>query len=268
MKAIFTGITAFAFGAIMTTAVLADGEPRSESLKDTPVAAAGRYDWSGGYFGAHIDFGTGDSKLKETLPTIGPVLPLLGIPGALTSKHDVDGIIGGLQIGARRQFGSVVLGVELAGTGSGIEGSTGNCLGIETLAAGLGAPAGLIGSQCKTELNWLSTLTGRAGIALDKFLVYGALGWSVAGVTNTNTISVALPGVPIAFSGSQKDIMDGLVFGAGGEWALMPGISLAVEYLHHDLQSKGSGLLLGGIVTTGTRDLELDTITAKLNVKF
>ena len=268
MNKIFTGIAAAALGATMTTAALADGESRGGSLKDVPVAAASVYDWSGGYFGGHIGYGSADSKLTETLPTIGPFLPLLGIPSALSSTHDVDGVIGGLQIGARRQFGSIVLGVELAGTGSDMQGSTGNCLGIESLAEGLGAPAGLIGSQCKTEVNWLATLTGRAGIAFDKFLVYGALGWSVAGVTNTNTISIAIPGLPIALNGSQKDVMDGLAFGAGGEWAFMPGLSLAVEYLHHDLQAKNSGLLLGGILTTGTRDLELDTITAKLNMKF
>jgi hypothetical protein len=110
------------------------------------------YDWSGGYFGGHIGYGSADSKLRETFPT-GPILPALGIPNSFTSTHGVDGFIGGLQVGARRQFGSFVLGVELAGTGSSMEGSTGNCLGIEALAAGFGAPAGLIGSQCKTEVN-------------------------------------------------------------------------------------------------------------------
>lgn len=268
MKAIFTGIAAAAFGAMITTAALADGGPRSGSLKDMPVAAGGTYDWSGGYFGGHIGYGSADSKLTETLPTVGPLLPLLGIPSTLSSTHGVDGFIGGLQVGARRQFGSFVLGVELAGTGSGIKGSTGNCLGIEALAAGFGAPAGLIGSQCKTEVNWLATATGRAGFAFEKFLVYGALGFSVAGVTNTNTISVAIPRFPIALNGSQNDVLDGLAYGVGGEWAFMPGMSLAAEYLRHDLQAKSSGLLLGGILTTGTRNLDLDTFTAKLNMKF
>lgn len=48
----------------------------------------------------------------------------------------------------------------------------------------------------------------------------------------------------------------------------MPNMSLAVEYLRHDLKSDGSGLLLGGVLTSGSRDLELDTVTAKLNIKF
>lgn len=265
MNTILKGVTSFAIAIAVASSAYADG-PRGGSIKGATIPSA--YDWSGGYFGGHIGYGAADSKITETLPTIGPLLPLLGIPSALSSTHDVDGFIGGLQIGARRQFGPLVLGVELAGTGSSIEGSTGNCLGIETLAAGFGAPAGLIGSQCKTEVNWLATLTGRAGFAFDKFLVYGALGWSLAGVTNTNTIAVTIPGLPIALNGSQKDVMDGLAFGVGGEWAFMPGMSLAIEYLRHDLQAKSSGILLGGILTTGTRDLELDTITAKLNIKF
>lgn len=90
----------------------------------------------------------------------------------------------------------------------------------------------------------------------------------MAGVTNTNTISAAIPGFPIALSGSQNDVMDGLAYGVGGEWAFMPGMSFAAEYLRHDLKTNGSGLLLGGILTTGSRDLELDTFTAKLNMKY
>lgn len=62
--------------------------------------------------------------------------------------------------------------------------------------------------------------------------------------------------------------MDGIAFGVGGEWAFAPGIRLALEYLRHDLKSESTGLLLGGILTTGTRELELDTISTKLNVRF
>jgi len=87
-------------------------------------------------------------------------------------------------------------------------------------------------------------------------------------VTHSNTISLAVPGFPIALGGSQNDVLNGLAFGAGLEWAFAPNMSLGIEYLRHDLKSEGSGLLLGGTLTTGSRDLELDTVTAKLNIKF
>jgi len=249
MKAL---LTAAVCGAMMTTAALADG-PTLPSATN----------WSGGYFGAHAGYGQGDSSITEDLPTFGAVLP-----AALATTHDADGYIGGLQVGARRQFGQFVVGVELSGSGGNIEGSTGDCLGIETIAAGLGAPAGLVGSRCNTEVNWMATLTGRVGFAFNQFLAYGALGWSVAGVTHSNTISLAVPGFPIALGGSQNDVLNGLAFGAGLEWAFAPNMSLGIEYLRHDLKSEGSGLLLGGTLTTGSRDLELDTVTAKLNIKF
>jgi outer membrane immunogenic protein len=260
MKTILTGLGAAAISTMMATAVIADGGSYG-SVKDDPVVSMPN--WSGGYFGGHIGYGAADSTVTENLPTLGPLLP-----SGLSSTYDADGFIGGLQIGARRQFGSMVLGVELAGTGSGIEGSGGDCFGIETLAGGLGAPPGLIGSRCTTEANWLATLSGRAGVAFDKYMVYGVLGWSVASVTHTHTISAAIPGLPIALNGSQNDIMDGIAFGVGGEWAFAPGMSVALEYMRHDLKSESAGLLLGGILTTGTRDLELDTITTKLNVRF
>jgi hypothetical protein len=41
-----------------------------------------------------------------------------------------------------------------------------------------------------------------------------------------------------------------------------------VEYLYRDLEHRGEGLLLGGIITTGQRDLEMHSITATMNVKW
>ena len=40
---------------------------------------------------------------------------------------------------------------------------------------------------------------------------------------------------------------------------------LGVQYLHADLEPKGEGLLLGGVITNGRRDIDLDTITARLS---
>lgn len=98
MKAL---LAAAVCGAMMTTAALADG----------PTLPTGT-NWSGGYFGAHAGYGQGDSSITENLPTFGAVLP-----AALATTHDADGYIGGLQVGARRQVGQFVLGVELSGSG-------------------------------------------------------------------------------------------------------------------------------------------------------
>ncbi len=35
-----------------------------------------------------------------------------------------------------------------------------------------------------------------------------------------------------------------------------------------ELEAEGSGLFLGGILTSGDREIELNTVTARLNVKW
>ena len=43
---------------------------------------------------------------------------------------------------------------------------------------------------------------------------------------------------------------------------------LGVQYLHANLESQGEGLFLGGVFTNGRRDVDLDTITARLSYKW
>ena len=95
-------------------------------------------------------------------------------------------------------------------------------------------------------------------------MVYGALGYAVAGVDH----SIALSLGPLQASWSQQDVAHGVAYGVGLEFALSKDFMLGVQYLHADLESKGEGLLLGGVITNGRRDIDLDTITARLSYKW
>jgi outer membrane immunogenic protein len=196
------------------------------------------------------------SKLKDNLPSIGFPLP------ELSSTHDVDGFLGGVQLGARRQFGSWVFGVELSLSGGDLNGKTGDCFGLTTLAGGVAT------ATCKSEVNWVATGLAKLGWAHSNWLIYGAAGWSVAGVDHRFSIAVDPTIFPLSISSGQNDVADGFTVGGGVEYAFGNGVSLSVEYLHRDLQSRGSGLLLGGVITTGNRDIELNSVTANMNIKF
>jgi outer membrane immunogenic protein len=233
----------------MSGTALADGS--RGRMAYAPTA----YNWSGVYFGGHLGYGWNDVDLTENLSlTIGGVQPP---PFPLKSSHDADGWLGGVHLGAMKQFGSFVVGTELSLSGADINGNGANCLGITTLIP-------IVGSNCETTVNWLLTGLAKGGFAWDRFMVYGALGYAVAGVDH----SIALTLGPLQANWSQQDVAHGVAYGVGFEYALSKDFMLGVQYLHADLEAKGEGLLLGGFITNGRRDIDLDTITARLSYKW
>lgn len=224
-------------------------------------AAAGdglyRYDWSGAYVGANIGGTWGDSDLTENLP---PFLAL--IPGAPTSFNDsfgVSGWQGGVQVGVNKQFTNhLVIGGELRLNSADVSGSTDDCAGSATLTGGI------LNVNCSTDLTWMVLGLGRIGWADDHWMVYGTGGVALAGLEHD--VRVDLVGTPI-LANSQSDVAHGWALGVGGDYAITSAVSVGLEYLHTDLQSHGDGLLLGGVLTTGDRDMETDSINGHINVK-
>jgi outer membrane immunogenic protein len=234
--------------ASMSGVAVADGS------RGGPSYAPAAYNWSGVYLGAHVGGGWGDVDIRETASLAFGGTPFL----AGTQSHDTSGWLGGVHLGAMKQFGSFVIGTEFSLSGADINGNGGNCFGITT------ATAGFIGSNCETTVNWLLTGLAKAGFARDRWMVYGALGYAVAGVDH----SIALTLGPLQLSSSQQDVAHGVAFGAGFEYALAKDLLLGVQYLHANLESQGEGLFFGGAFSNGRRDIDLDTITARLSYKW
>jgi outer membrane immunogenic protein len=240
----------------MTSIAAADGLPGRYG-----AAAVYGYSWSGVYFGSHLGYGWDNVDLTENLSaTVGGVQPA---PFPLRSSHNANGWLGGVHLGAMKQFGALVVGAEFNLDGSNINGSGSNCLGITTLVP-------VVASTCQTDVNWMLTALSRVGFAGDRWLVYGTAGWAVAGVNHRISLSAALPlvGTTAAVDFAQQDVADGLAVGAGVEWAIAKDILLGVQYLHVNLDSRGEGLLLGGVITHGQRDLDLNVVTARLSYKW
>jgi outer membrane immunogenic protein len=220
-----------------------------------------RFSWSGIYGGIHAGGAWGDSKLSENLPN------LLGIlPPSVSSEHGVDGAIGGVHLGINRQFGNIVLGTELRFSGADISGSTGDCFGLTSLINTVAPGAASVG--CESSVNWMASAMARLGYAWDRWLVYGNVGWAVAGVDHSSTISVNPALLPLSLSSAVNETADGIAYGGGVEFAISNSVILGVEYTRTELEADGSGLLLGGVLTTGSRDINLDEIKARLSFKF
>lgn len=244
--------------SIVIGSSLAHSADLGGSLKDEPSGQEyRRFSWSGGYGGVHFGGGAGDAKLIEHLPNLAGLLP-----PSISSKHDVDGAIGGIHVGVNRQFGNIVVGAEVRLSGSGISGSSRDCFGLTTLASGL------ITMECETSINWMASAMARLGYAWSNWLVYGNVGWAVAGLDHRATLSVDPLLLPLALSSAVNETADGIAFGGGFEFAATDSIVLGLEYTRTQLKADGSGLLLGGILTTGSRDVDLNEIKARVSLKI
>jgi outer membrane immunogenic protein len=154
------------------------------------------YDWSGVYVGVSGGWGWGNAKW--TLPTT-----------ASGSVPDNGGVVGGT-LGANFQTGPFVFGVEGDWDYSGI--NTGTTQSICNLT-----------SNCQTGNNWLSTIRGRGGYAVDRVFVYLTAGGAFA------NIQTALNGVVTTRTQA------GWTGGLGVEAAFAQNWTAKVEWLYVNL---------------------------------
>jgi outer membrane immunogenic protein len=113
------------------------------------------FTWSGCYIGAHVGGGWGSKRW--THPT----------NGTLWGDFDADGWLAGGQIGCDFQTGQFVFGIEGTGSWTDIDGS---------------GPYAIVSDIfTNSELNWLATVTGRIGFAVDRVLFYVKGGGAWAG---------------------------------------------------------------------------------------
>lgn len=232
---------------------LADGMERPGGKGFVPLT----YNWSGVYFGVNAGYGWGESDVTEN-----PIQLLGIIPSSFGSSNDVNGFIGGVHLGLNKQFDHWVLGGEFRLDGANIDGSTGDCAGLTSV---VGVP-GLVRFDCSSKVNWVAAALARLGYAQDRWLAYGTLGWAVAGVSYNASINVPIIG--LSLPSGQNDTADGFAFGGGVEYALSDSLTLGVDYTRMNLKDDGGGLLLGGILTSGNREIDLNTVTARLNLKW
>ena len=204
------------------------------------------YSWSGVYFGGHVGGGWADVDLSEALIIAGP-----GITPVDAELHG-QRLARWCPPGRDEAIGSIVTGVELNVDGADINGSASGCAG---------GPAAIV---CESKVNWMTSGLARLGVAWDRWLVYGTLGYALAGVDH----SVSAPVGAFTISFNKQDIAHGIAFGGGLEFAVSKDLMFGVQYLHANLEAQNEGLLLGGVITNGQRDLDVDIVTARLSYKF
>ena len=218
---------------LMTAAAASAADLPARPVYKAPIAAPA-FSWTGIYIGGNVGYGWGRTRGTAAVSA----------PGALPGQFDLDGIVGGGQIGTNYQVGNWVLGVEVDYQGASVDGSN---------------TAGVFNDTAKVER--FGTVRGRLGYAWDRWMVYGTGGYAFAARTNYAFVT------PAALSGSASRDLDGWAAGGGVEYAFAPNWSAKVEYLHLNLDTKTfTGLPCGAAGCTVGADV--DTVRVGVNYRF
>ena len=206
-----------ALGIVAAGAASAADLPSRKGPVAAPVYLPPAFTWTGFYVGANAGYGWGNVNAN-----------------GWANVGDLDGFVGGGQVGYNYQMGQFVLGVEADLQGADL--SSGNNLGLVNV---------------KTE--YFGTVRARVGVAFDRFMPYITGGWAYGNV------KTSIPG--IGFS-SDRSHTGGYAVGAGLEYAVTNNIIAGVEYLYVDLGEKN---ILGAGTKVGT---DFSVVRARLSYKF
>jgi outer membrane immunogenic protein len=212
-----------------------------------PPPAPVYYNWTGLYLGANLGGSWGRVSHEIFDGTA-------GIFEVGVTNHP-DGVIGGGQIGYNWQFGpwfgwgtGTVLGIE-----ADFQGASQRSTIDEAFSDPRFGPVTFSGSV-EDKLEWFGTVRGRAGIAVDRVLLYATGGWAfgerrLSGpLTSSNAAGLI---ATTAFSNSSR--MDGWTVGGGIEWAFLGNWTAKFEYLYIDFGSPSNVAIPGGpfVITSG-----------------
>jgi outer membrane immunogenic protein len=167
-----------------------------------PVTPAPVMTWTGFYAGLNAGYGWANVSVSGS-----------------GSSSDLDGFVGGGQIGYNWQTGPLVIGLEGDFQGS-AQSTSDSALGITV----------------DQDLRWLATLRGRLGYASGPWLFYvtGGAAWL------NYQLTVSAGGASV----DADDTKGGWTLGGGVEWMFAPKWSAKLEYLYVD--TGDTNVTLGG----------------------
>lgn len=216
-----------ALGLVAAGAASAADLPSRKGPVVAPVYVPA-FTWTGFYVGANAGYAWGNVN-ASTAWGWGS--------GRSTTIGDLDGFVGGGQVGYNYQMGQFVLGLE-----------------ADLQGADLNTGRNIYGDRVKTE--YFGTVRARLGVAFDRFLPYVTAGWAYG---NVKTSFSDLAGNIYSNDNSHTG---GYAVGAGLEYAVTNNIVAGVEYLYVDL---GDKRVLGSNVKVGT---DFSVVRARLSYKF
>ena len=228
-------ITSAAVLAALTTAASAADLPR-RALPPAPIPLP-VFTWTGAYFGINAGYIT---STNESVNTAGSFRANNGAQtGSYTStfKQQRDGFTGGGQVGYNYQFtpgSGFVVGVEADAAYTDLRRSS----SFNSIIGGT--------NTFRQSGDYLGTVRGRVGYAVDRTLFYATGGFAYAGDTYRASLSQTAAGS--VYFGSRARLDTGYAVGGGIEYALptdsvlnvfhSSAVTVKGEVLYYDLGSR------------------------------
>ena len=220
----------------LSSAALADGMPARAVAYEAPFSWTGVYiGLNGGYSWGRGDEGnTAMSHHVSVFRAFGlPAQTLISdntVAGTASGASNVDGWIGGGQVGLNMQARSFVFGIEADLQFSRERGGNTYCSPLPCGATSVSLTA-------NHDQDWFGTLRARAGVLVEpRFLLYVTGGIAYSHFNSDYTVGSGA-GPSITLSDEKKK--GGWVIGAGAEWAIHRNLSLKAEYLYIDYGDVG-----------------------------
>jgi outer membrane immunogenic protein len=264
-----------AAGILAVTMTAAAAADMRMPMKAPPIVEP-PFSWTGFYLGGNVGYSWGRARTDQddvttattttrlfrgttppaneiigTSPFNAPtgVFPFTTIATAATAtsgRTNVNGVVGGAQLGYNWQFDRWVFGLETDIQGSDERGRISVC---DTVGCRLGATIG----SADVRLRWFGTARPRIGfLPIDKLLLY-ATGGLAYGQLTSNYISGINGGSLTA--GAINTTRVGYTVGGGVEGAIDRHWSVKGEYLFMDLGRFSTALGTGAVTTTTTTTL-------------
>jgi len=244
-----------ATGALLSSAAFAADPVLIEPVPAMAPVPVG-YNWSGFYIGAFGGYGWAEVEVTDEdgfaigTPVVAPS----------TFEYDAEGWNAGVLAGYNRQWGWFVGGVEAE-------------LGWLDLEESAQAPfaAVLPGESISSiETDFFGNLSLRAGLGLNRLLIYGKGGLAFASVEASFVDPIVVGTQTLDANTSEDDFAFGYTVGGGAEIGLGQRWALRGEYLFTDLgEVTVSPTASGGGTFDFEHDLEnIHTVKGALSVRF
>jgi outer membrane immunogenic protein len=250
-------------GTVGLAALLASPAMAADMRVPPPPPPVLYYDWSGVYGGFNV--GGAWYEHNQHFPTPTAVGPFLSSADFSTSGSD--GIFG-FHVGAQKQWGFWVLGVEAALSG---------CFQECRAFSGVNTSPIFGPTQfAETKMTNLFTLGPRVGVAFDRWMWFVTGGWASANLKSSFCSSVTgLCDGPGSNGNGASRNNNGWYAGGGFDYMVHKGslvdVILGVEYQHYDVNGQNAfcGLPGCGALTSADYDLSSkgDLVRARLTIK-
>jgi outer membrane immunogenic protein len=265
---ISTGIGLLVIAGAMQPVAAADIAVKAPVYKAAPPIIP-VFSWTGFYAGLNIGYGWGRSRTDENFSDNGTGALL----ATINNSSNMNGVIGGGQVGYNWQFGNWVAGFETDFQGSGQKSNR----TIVCPAATCTNAGGDVTGNLDEKLPWFGTVRGRFGATVTPtVLAYVTGGLAYGEVKNNLTVSGTNGMTPVSTMFSNSTTKAGWTVGGGVESQIVGNWTAKLEYLYMDLGTVTTGMFTtpitapsGGALSTNTSSRVTDNIVRfGVNYKF